>query len=585
MFFVAVLLLFNPAAVASAEHILIADTNNHRVIEIDTSKSLTWQLGTLGVSKDIRNHKVAGIPGRDEKHLDFPVSIERAANGQTLIAEGDGQRIIEAGTDGKILWQYPGCLTYPVKARYLKNGHILITELLENEVIEVTRSGDVAWSYGEGELDKPKDASRLNGGNTLIADSGNHRVIEVNPRGEIVWQFGKTDVWWVGGAFLHGPSSASRLANNNTIITDTDNARIIEVDAGKNIIWQYGGSVGCAPGQLNSPQSAERLPGGRTLIVDKGNHRVIIVDKSNNITWQYGDNYNPGFKNNQLQFPMDARMVKTEIKDPMSIKVVGKALELKEKEGEKIILLPVALWAMFCVLVVFGLYGFSRKRPQDEREENISSGMIQSKQIYIYVVSGIMFYAALLLYLYEPMACPNNATVYCPESRTIKTPDVKNYPLSLATGDNCRLWEGKLWLKDHSFVIIQNNGYLDYVLDISLNIEASEPGLLRMSLGEKNIYSKQLSGPTKVSLKKFNAARGQNLIKFSFESGKKPPSATKFLKADSLKIVPVKDKPRWAENAMESGKRLIDKFGFMVLALCAGTLLLINHTFDRLTYN
>ncbi len=70
-------------------------------------------------------------------------------------------------------------------AERLSNGNTLITEHIGKKVIEVDSAGNEVWNMTG--LHVPTDAERLPNNNTLIAECGANRVIEVNSTGTIEW--------------------------------------------------------------------------------------------------------------------------------------------------------------------------------------------------------------------------------------------------------------------------------------------------------------------------------------------------------------------------------------------------------------
>lgn len=367
---ISLFLMSAETSLAELRHYLITDTNNHRVVEVDQNRSITWQYGTVAVKDDIWDHRVAGIRGSGNNKLNFPLSAERLRNGNTLIAEGDNQRVVEVSPGGEVVWSFRAydlnAPFYPVQVHRLDNGNTLIVDWASHRVIEISRKKELVWQYGRtgisgsgpGELNYPADAVRLQNGNTLITDTENERVIEVTARKEIVWQFGITGTAWVGGEYLNNPLSAVRLDNGNTLIVDEENSRILEVDKNKNIVWQYGGTRGNGPGQLNSPHSAVRSGNGNTLIADHDNHRIIEVGPNGKVVWQYGDNYNPGVGQSQLWYPSDVQKVDYPLSDPAIAQKLKSLPPLNDNKYSLDFLWIIGAWAAFCFTVVFGLYYF-----------------------------------------------------------------------------------------------------------------------------------------------------------------------------------------------------------------------------------
>ncbi len=140
--------------------------------------------------------------------------IQRLADGNTLIADTGGGRVVELDRKAELVWQRRDA-GKPVSAQRLPNGNTLVCLYSAGKVIEVTGSGKVVWSTGDLKapngvsLRMPTDAHGLPNGNVLITDYLNHRVIEINRNGKVVWR--KRN--------LHRPISVRRLPNGRTVIS------------------------------------------------------------------------------------------------------------------------------------------------------------------------------------------------------------------------------------------------------------------------------------------------------------------------------------------------------------------------------
>ncbi len=307
----------------AAGNTLIADSYNHRVIEVDGGGAIVWQYGTTGAG------------GGGQGQLSRPFDAERLANGNTLVADQTNQRVIELDPCNNIVWQYgttfsagrgDNQLNYPSRAVRLGNGNTLIADSNNHRIVEVTPAGVIAWQYGTtgqagggaNHLSTPSGASRLASGATLIVDSGNNRVIEVAANGSIAWQYGTTGTAGYGSNQLNRPLSAVRLANGNTLIADKDNARVIEVTQANTIAWQYGttGVPGNGANQLNTPFDAIRIAGGDTLIADDYGERVLAVSLAGAIVWQYGTTGVAGGGANQLRDPTSVKNLANTVRLP-----------------------------------------------------------------------------------------------------------------------------------------------------------------------------------------------------------------------------------------------------------------------------
>jgi hypothetical protein len=144
-----------------------------------------------------------------------------------LVSDTGNDRVIEVDRNTKVIvWSFTD-VERPADAQRLQNGNTLIADTQNDRVIEVSPGKNVVWEVTEltdlngsqTSLDKPSSAERMGNGNTLIADTQNDRVVEVNQEHEIVWKLER----------LKRPSDATRLQNGNTLVADTGNHRILVV--------------------------------------------------------------------------------------------------------------------------------------------------------------------------------------------------------------------------------------------------------------------------------------------------------------------------------------------------------------------
>jgi uncharacterized protein (UPF0248 family) len=136
--------------------------------------------------------------------------------------------------NGKVIWAFEKELQHPHNANALPNGNILIADSDGNRILEINRKKEVIWSYGDGSVETlwwPRSGIRLENGNTLITDSKNHRIIEVSPDGKPVWTFqtGYVDRFYITQATQEG----------TFLIACTGHHQVIEVDRTGNIVWLF----------------------------------------------------------------------------------------------------------------------------------------------------------------------------------------------------------------------------------------------------------------------------------------------------------------------------------------------------------
>ena len=238
---------------------------------------------------DDRDHLLWKYHGR----LVNPHSAYPAKGGNILISDTGDNRVIEVNRSSRIVWDTDDLgggdgrlgqgrmsdgsrLDYPNDAKLLPDGTIMISCRLQNRVIRITRTGRIVWKVG-GFLNRQHNPDMLPNGNVIIADSGWNRVIEVNPRGKIVWRFGSPRTHQ-----LAWPRDANVLHNGNVLITDSDHNRIIEVNRSGQIVRQWTG--------LQRPYSTASLPDGDILVGDGLGPGVVRLNGKDQIVWKLNRN-------------------------------------------------------------------------------------------------------------------------------------------------------------------------------------------------------------------------------------------------------------------------------------------------------
>jgi len=193
----------------------------------------------------IRELDLAGKVVREWPARHACYGIEILANGNLLL--GSSGKVEELDREGKVVWELPASagLSYAMDVSRLGNGNTLVADSSGGRVVEFMPEGAEVWSY---KCKSPFSAQRLRNGNTLIGHrTRNGRVFEISPAGEVVWE----------KKGLQFSIHVRRLANGNTLVADSRQGKVIEVDPAGEVVWEYkcSGIVG-----------AERLPDGRTLI-------------------------------------------------------------------------------------------------------------------------------------------------------------------------------------------------------------------------------------------------------------------------------------------------------------------------------
>lgn len=233
--------------------ILIADQFNNRVIEADSDGNIVWQFG-LGPN-DFSSHSIIGV------------NDAQRVGSLTLMAG--------TGTPPGVIPQAP-------------NG------AADNRVILVDRFGNIVWQYGmfgktgssPNRLNTPVQCTWLPNTDVLITDQGNNRIIEVSLARKIVWQYPGPNS--NPADQLNSPNSAELLENGHILIADENNNRVIEVTRDHKVVATF-----TASGTLGACAFASRLSNGHTLMTDAGNSRAVEVDQNDTVVWQFVTDTDP----------------------------------------------------------------------------------------------------------------------------------------------------------------------------------------------------------------------------------------------------------------------------------------------------
>jgi outer membrane protein assembly factor BamB len=168
--------------------VFITDQGNARVIEVSVkTKKILWQYGQTGVT------------GNGPDQLNNPNSAELLDNGHILIADENNNRVIEVNRKKNIVATFTagGTVSGAAFASRLPNGDTLIGDSNNSRAVEVDKKDTVVWQYytnkqsGSVSMPQPTHAVRTETGRVLISDQINNRVILVDKKSmKIIVQYG-----------------------------------------------------------------------------------------------------------------------------------------------------------------------------------------------------------------------------------------------------------------------------------------------------------------------------------------------------------------------------------------------------------
>jgi hypothetical protein len=243
---------------------LVSDSAHNRILEIINGRPKNWPLPT-------------GFK------LFWPRCARRTGAGSIIIADSRNSRIVEVDDTGELRNALAGINLSgrsfpedPHDIRILGNGNLLIADAALNLVVETDWSGNIQWVIGdEGiELSDPHSAQQLDDGRVLIADTGHRRLAYVN-RAD-----GRNQVWsdfYQGPSCfrLRGPRYAEMSPDGTLIVVDTGNNRVLCIDSLMQLLWVLSDLPQSPISSLNYPRWAQSVKRNEILVSDHLNHRIV----------------------------------------------------------------------------------------------------------------------------------------------------------------------------------------------------------------------------------------------------------------------------------------------------------------------
>jgi hypothetical protein len=177
---------------------MVAESGNGRIIEVDKDDKIV--------------HEIKLTIDKPDAHRDTRMARKLATGNYLVCHEGDG-KVREYDSKGKVVWTYTldlggrprsnghgpeGHGTEVYGAVRLENGNTLIATGNGNRVLEVDKDGKTVWSLGQDELPGIKLAwvtmlQVLPNGNIIVgnchAGESNPQLFEVTRDKKVVWTF------------------------------------------------------------------------------------------------------------------------------------------------------------------------------------------------------------------------------------------------------------------------------------------------------------------------------------------------------------------------------------------------------------
>jgi uncharacterized protein (UPF0248 family) len=132
----------NPNVLAGPGTMLVADSENDRIVELDTeTEEIIWQY-----------ERVPASSGVDRRSLQWPRDADRLPSGNTLITDSRRYRVLEVRPDGSVAWSFNSQTALGNKAIIYEADRIRLDDGYLPEEPGGVRSGDGLQSQTEGPL-------------------------------------------------------------------------------------------------------------------------------------------------------------------------------------------------------------------------------------------------------------------------------------------------------------------------------------------------------------------------------------------------------------------------------------------------
>ena len=247
-------------------HLLVADTQKDRIIEIDyPNKNIVWSW-----EPSLINWTKVDPKWGENHHYNRPLN----SKGEIIY---DWTHINDV--DFKYYGSWIGCLIS------IKNFDLIVEVNYTADYYDPNNPNNIIWYYGDfwhyDLMNGQHNPDYLRNGNIIVSDSGNDRIIEVNyTTKEIVWVYDEGLLW---------PRDADELEDGNLLITDSCGGRVIEINRQtKEIVWSYDRN-------LLIPYESDMLDNGNILISNEFHGQILEVNRNGIIVWWYGFSYINGF--------------------------------------------------------------------------------------------------------------------------------------------------------------------------------------------------------------------------------------------------------------------------------------------------
>ncbi|WPX08011.1 NHL repeat-containing protein [Anaerocellum danielii] len=264
-----VLRLPNSVAVDSKGFIIVADTDNCRIMKFDPTGKKVFSIG---------------MKGNQKNQFSYPAAVTCDKNGNIYVADTGNSRLVKLSPDGKWLasWEKVkvkrGKLQTPMGIAVDRKGYIYVSDYSLSKIVKYNSKGQFVSEITKlnikgDKLNFPRGIAVDPAGNLYVADSGNNRVVVINQKGNVVNIYNK-----IGNYFkLHHPLGiAIDQSGVNIAITDTDYHRVILYSTKMRKAYTWGKNEK-NKFNLNYPTGVCFDLKGNIIVADTYNSRIVKI--------------------------------------------------------------------------------------------------------------------------------------------------------------------------------------------------------------------------------------------------------------------------------------------------------------------
>lgn len=286
--------LAQPRAVAAgpAGERIIADTNNHRIVELDATGNFQRVFGSFcdmgqGESGGCVDPDGSGPLQLGDGQFREPWGVAAAPNGEIYVADTWNGRIQVFDKEGNFLrkWGYFNttngelgdamALFGPRGIQVTRDGNVLVADTGNKRILLYTSIGELVTQIGgggvvPGKFDEPTAmAVDPTDGAIFVADAWNRRIQKFGP--DMQFQAEWPVPGWESKEIYHKPFIAV-AGNGDVYVTDPQFARIF--------VYNKAGGIKASFGKPGVENSNFALPTG--LSVDQMTGSLLVADADNN---------------------------------------------------------------------------------------------------------------------------------------------------------------------------------------------------------------------------------------------------------------------------------------------------------------